>query len=409
MSTLEPAELHTQLKRCLVFFTMFLFLVPNCYGGGSCDEVYTQPQKCKPGKYLQIKKGVSKCVDCPSGGGMVCPGYEFEGKSLCEGDADEFNEEHGKCNCSTTTTNDKEKQQCLKKAKAGYDISSMSEFEWNANDAKTACVVTTFKCEKYSEHEYTYNVTDCNSCSAKCTKIVKCDPNERGRNTSWGNVYINTETFEVVGKFGCSTRYHVPDRSTFINRIKQNTDTISCCESCANDYDCPGDVVVTEIKDVPQGITKNEVHYKNWENGSVNQTFTVAPSCEAGNVYVHANSKCVRCDSNPEWVKIAQEGRLYCPGGLATTTDNKGNVINIPPLKQVKKCPLLQEPNEDLSGCRCMYKGKMEDGKCKITSISYLDLYYGPLKDKGAKDSLFKQCWTKRDRQSYRRCMGFDN
>ena len=129
-------------------------------------------------------------------------------------------------------------------------------------------------------------------------------------------------------------------------------------------------------------------------------------SCDDGHVYV--NGECVSCASHQEWIDFAKEARMYCPGG-EVPKDSNGNYLG--PLKQLKKCPPLEEPNENLDKCVCMYRGTRDanTGKCVVKSLSHEDIYYGPLGKEGTKGALHKQCWTKRTKSAYRKCMGFDN
>ena len=124
--------------------------------------------------------------------------------------------------------------------------------------------------------------------------------------------------------------------------------------------------------------------------------------CSKG--YVYLNNQCTLCTSNPAWIKIANEWRMYCSGvtkGQLLTNPN-GPLVN----QQLTKCPNGSWPNDKLDDCVCAYGGTMKNGKCEGMKLSKKDLYYGP---KGATAPLYKQCWTKITDNAYKVCMGFDN
>ena len=124
--------------------------------------------------------------------------------------------------------------------------------------------------------------------------------------------------------------------------------------------------------------------------------------CSKG--YVYLNNQCTLCTSNPAWIKIANEWRMYCSGvtkGQLLTNPN-GPLVN----QQLTKCPNGSWPNDKLDDCVCAYGGTMKNGKCEGMKLSKKDLYYGP---KGAAAPLYKQCWTKTTDNAYKVCMGFDN
>lgn len=127
---------------------------------------------------------------------------------------------------------------------------------------------------------------------------------------------------------------------------------------------------------------------------------------------VYYNGTYVKCADYPEFAKVAKEARMYCPGNWVTK-DANGNYPT--PLQQMKQCPPKKEPNDDLSGCECMWKDKgateTPEGECihKELKLGYKDLYYGPFCKDDPTCPLFKQCWTKfNNKAAYRKCMGFD-
>ena len=122
--------------------------------------------------------------------------------------------------------------------------------------------------------------------------------------------------------------------------------------------------------------------------------------------YVYVNGQWVACNSHQEWVDFAKEARMFCPG-ILVSKDSNGNYPG--PLKQLKKCPPYKWPNEKLDDCECIYEHVNNDDECKPKVLSHADIYYGPLGKEGTKGALHKQCWTKRTKSAYRKCMGFDN
>lgn len=148
--------------------------------------------------------------------------------------------------------------------------------------------------------------------------------------------------------------------------------------------------------------------FNKMSNLSNTRLVAIDVKCDPGNVLV--NGECVPCTSNIAWVSYAKENRVYCPGGTFST---------ITPLKQqIDNCPRGTTPNQNLTGCDCIW-GIKDVNRCNITTIpkekcylckdvvlSFDDLKYGPL---GKNAPLFKQCWTKVTEKAYKKCMGFDN
>ena len=433
-------NLHTQLKRCLVFFAYFIVFDMSVIA-----DTYTCPEKyCEAGYYV-FGGECEKCNDvfisahgydsfknyCASHTSKYTIKYdnilplrecnEYVSYKIQKCDGDQIaNENYSGCMDDKTS----EYTECedptgiiagtpVRNCKAGYFLPRNSQkcckcSDKNLNKAGLSYDVKFAACINPS---CSAHISDKSQCVYKCPEGTEPDKNHKtcesirkfvcGAGTS---VNIDLNTKKLQNSFTLKAGLYVKK----LRDIDLTETLVDICGSCAdstvnNNQYCPGVTTITEIKDTVQGV-------KDCESGSSSTPDNGRSTCNQGNNQssatssnvspcnvgqVRFNGQCIACTTHPAWVQFAKEARVYCPGG-----DTQG----APVVQQLQFCSAGARPNATLSGCECMYGKTTSKGLCESIKITKEQLKCGP---NGCSVPKEQQCWTRNTPDSYKKCMGF--